>query len=115
MPFVLASTSRNDRRGVRHLISGSVERMSSIGRVPGNFVQSIGDGANQLFYTFAGGGGDGMEFEIFFSAKIAQRFEARAVGSSVELRGHHDQRLFRKSFAESRQLTWNNFIRVALL
>src|ERR1700732_860554 len=99
MPCVLASTSGNDWRGGRHLIIGSIRR------VPGNFVQSVGDRTNQLFHAFAGGGGDGMEFEILFSAKIAQRFEARAVGSSLELRGHYDQRLFRKSFAESRQLT----------
>src|ERR1700676_1256784 len=105
MPCVLASTSGNDWRGVRHLIIGSVKRIGSIWRMPGNFVQSVGDRTNQLFHAFAGGGGDGMEFEILFSAKIAQRFEARAVGSSVELRGHYHQRLFRKSFAESRQLT----------
>src|ERR1700730_3112864 len=105
MPLVLASTSRNDRRGIRHLIIRSVKRMGSTGCVPGNFVQGVGDGANQLFYTFAGSGGDGMEFEMRPPAKIAQRFEARAVGRSGELGGHHDQGLFRKSFAESGQLT----------
>src|ERR1700681_4583313 len=105
MRFVLASTSRNDCRGVRHSIIGSVKRMGSIGRVPRNFVQSVGDGANQLFYTFAGRSRDGMEFEMLPSAKIAKRFQPCAVGSCVELGGHHDQRLFRESSAKSRQLT----------
>src|ERR1700676_2576954 len=52
-----------------------------------------------------------MKFKMLSPAKIAQRLQACAVGSSVELGGHHDQRLFRKSFAESRQFARNHFIR----
>src|ERR1700733_7356517 len=101
MRFLLASASGNDRRGFRYFVS--INNIGSIGRMPGNFVQSVGDGAGQLFYAFAGSGGDGMEFKVSPSAKIAQRFQTRTVGRSVELRSHHDQRLFRKSLAESRK------------
>ena len=76
------------------MIIRSIKRMGSIRRGPGNFVQSVGDRANQLFYTFAGSSGDGMKFKMLPPAKIAQRFEARAVGSGVELRGHHDREAF---------------------
>src|ERR1700692_3071703 len=97
MHFMLAGTSRNDWRGLSQLIIRSIKGGSR------DFVQGVGDRADQLVYTVACGLGDGMKFNTPPPTKIAQCFEACAIGSSVELRGHHDQRLFRKRFAESRQ------------
>jgi hypothetical protein len=71
MRSMLDGISRNAWRGLRHLIIRSVKLVSSAGSRAGNFVQSIGYRTDQLFYTFAGGGGDGMKLKLFPLAKIS--------------------------------------------
>ena len=56
----------------------------------GNFVECVGDGASEFLYTFAGGGGDGVKFEITLAAEFAEFFEMRFIGGSVELGGDDD-------------------------
>ena len=49
-----------------------------------------------------------MEFEPALGGECAQLFQARAVRGRIELRGHHNHRLFRQRRAERGQLVLDN-------
>ena len=56
-----------------------------------NFVESVGDGSDQLFYTFAGGRGNRVKFQMLFGQNF-EFFELRSVGGRVKLRRDDDDR-----------------------
>src|SRR6266851_10060550 len=75
----------------------------------GNFIEGVGGGQDQVADTFASGSGNRMEWQSAFSAKGAEFIEMRMVGSSVELGGYDDHRLFAKRGAEGDQFAVDDF------
>src|SRR5271169_1936842 len=81
----------------------------SVVRRARNFVQSVSDGANEIFDAIAGNGGDGMEFEAALFAEIPEYFEPRVVCGGVKLGSNYHQRLFCQGCAEGGKLAVDDF------
>ncbi len=96
--LVLTLSSRRIKRGI-------VNRAR-------NLLQSIGDGTDQLFHAVTRDSRNGVEFQVALLAKIAQSFEARAIGRGVQLGGNNDHRFFDEGGAKGFKLAADNFERM---
>jgi hypothetical protein len=70
----------------------------------GDAIKRISHGTNESDDSFASSGGDGVKFQAALCAEGTQLFKMSAVGSSVELCGDYDHRLFGQHGAERRKL-----------
>src|SRR5438128_11014414 len=76
-----------------------------------NFVEGVGDGANEVFNASASGGGNGVELQIVFFAEGAKFIDARLVGRGVEFRRDDDHGFFGEGFAEGAEFAGDDFER----
>lgn len=77
-----------------------------------NFVQRVGDGADQILHTVTGNGGNRVEFKISPLAKIPQRFKPRPIDGGIQLGGDDNRRLLGEGGVEGFQLSIDDFKRV---
>src|SRR5256712_9093874 len=103
-----------NRRGkwmfCRIVRSRGVDR--GIGNRARDLVQSIGDGANQIFHAVTHDSGNGVEWKIAALAEIAKSFETRAIRRGVQFGGDDDHRFFDEGSTEGFELAIDDFERM---
>jgi hypothetical protein len=77
-----------------------------------NFVESIGDGADQIFHAVTGNGGNRVEFEVALLAESLKLFKACAVSGGVQLSGNDDHRFFDEGWTKGFQFSVDHLKRV---
>src|SRR5262249_8528681 len=74
-----------------------------------NLVEGIGNGADEVFDAGAGGGRNGVEWEVVFFREGAKFVDACEVGSGVELGSDDDHGFRGQGSAEGPELARNDF------